>query len=145
LSFPTNDVVGPIVHQLALVCEQVQGISQVYEQEPDTAPEDGSVMIPLKKFKVEGDTNGKLYLRLMFGVMYCKRRVRGVQDIPALYQYLLPFLYALTDWANQSLQGEAIDVNVADGGVTQFVHAGQTMRALVINVDVCTEYNIQLS
>lgn len=145
MSFLTNDVVGPIVHQLALVCQQIDGISQIYEQEPETAPEDGSVMIPLKKFKIEGDTNGKLYLRLQFSVMYCKRRVRGVQDIPLIYQYVLPFLLALSSWANQTLSGDAMQVSVTEGGVTQLVYAGQTLRALVTNVEVLTEYNIPLS
>lgn len=145
MNFPTNDVVGPIVHQLALVCQQIDGISQVYEHEPESAPEDGSVMIPLKKFKIEGDTNGKLYLKLQFSVMYCKRRVRGVQDIPLIYQYVLPFLLALSSWANQTLSGDAMQVSVTEGGVTQLVYAGQTLRALVTNVEVLTEYNIPLT
>lgn len=144
-TFSPQDVISPLVHQLALVAQQISGIGRVYETEPDNPPEDGSVLFPLVSFESPDDTNGKFYIKLTFNVMYCKRRSRGTQDIPAIYQYVLPFLQAYSAWANQSLNDEAISVTVKKGGVTQFTHGTQVFRALLTTVEVLTEFNITLS
>lgn len=144
--FSPDTTLGDIKHQIGLIASgQITGVGRIYEQEPDTPPEDGSVIVAMRKFKVESDTNGKLKLRITFGLFYCKRRKRTTQDMPAVEQYLMPFLSAYSAWGNQTLNNDAELVGVSDGGVVQQPIAGEIYRCLVVNVDVLTEYNIPTS
>jgi hypothetical protein len=140
---PEDTLVGPIIHEIAeIVRNQIQGVSVVYETVPDKQPEDNSVLIPLTKYDCETDTNGKLRIHFIFGLRHLFRRNQMEDSIPEAYRYLVPYLLAFSAWDNQTLNGLAESVDVAQGGVTQYVESGQVFAALVVNIKVLTEFNI---
>jgi hypothetical protein len=142
---PDSSLVAPIIHQLALIIQnQIAGVTLVYEDVPDGAPEDGSAVIPLSKFDVIDDTNGALYLKLTFGIRHMIRRSDFAENLATAYSYLPAYLQAFSSWENQSLNGLAESVNPTSGGVTQFIETGQAFVALLINVTVYTRYNIPI-
>ena|SRR5260221_1268679 len=149
LSFPPDSaIIQPIVHQLATaLSSQIPGLGFVYEQPPDKAVENKAVLIVLRKFKIEGDTNAKLYVRLTFGIYVLFRPTKLGDDIAQAYTYLNPVLQVLAAWPNQTLTDSfgtdhAIEVCPTDGGVTRWPQAATGHLALVVNCDVLTEFNI---
>lgn len=146
---PTDDIVGPIVHQLALVLSsQITGIGRMYEEVPDGPPENNSVLFPLTSFKFEGDTNGKEYVRLQFGIRYMVRRSNFATNLQACYKMFSAMSRVLAAWYNQPLYDSstgtqyAIQVTPKSGGFTQFVDSGMPYVALILNTEVLTEFNI---
>lgn len=143
---PSDTLVGPIVHQIALTIQaQIPSIGYVYEKMPDRSPMDNSVIIPLTKAKVVDDTNGKLKLRLMFGLRHLFRRKQMSDNVTTAYTYIIPWSQMLAAWPNQTLGGLAISVSPSEIGVTQISESGQPMAALVVNFDVLTEINVPLT
>lgn len=143
---PSDTLVGPIVHQLALlVAAQIPSVGHVYEDLPDRSPTDNSVIVPLIRAKVLGETNGKLRVQLQFSLRHLFRRKNMPDNIATAYTYVMPWLNLLSAWPNQNLSGLAIEVNPSDVVVTQMSESGQPMVALVINFFVVTEFNISLT
>ncbi|GHO44517.1 hypothetical protein [Ktedonospora formicarum] len=143
---PQDTLIGPIVDELADIIEnQIEGVSRVYRLVPDNNPENNSAVIPLTKYDVISDTNGKLYLKMLFGIRHLVRRSRFEDNIQDCYMYLAPYLLAFSAWDNQTLNGKSMSVEVTQGGVTQYVESGQVYTALVVNVAVLTEFNIPTS
>jgi hypothetical protein len=141
---PTDDIVGPIVHQLALALSTyVTGIGRMYEEPPDGPPEDGSVIFPLTGFKFEdNDAIGKRYIRLKFGIRYMIKRSTFPDNLLVAYQYFSALSRVLSAWPVQTLNGLAIEVCTKEGAVTQLTVAGQPFLVLVLNVEVLTEINL---
>lgn len=143
---PSNDLVQPIIHAIAdIIRNQIDGVSYVYEEVPDTPPEDASVVLPLQPFKVLGDTNGKLYLKIPIAVRFVVRRGSFAENIAYAYTYIAPFLKAFSAWENQTLGGLAQSVSPTTGGVAQIIENGTAYVCLVTVVEVLTEYNIPIS
>ncbi len=140
---PNDSMIGPVVAAIAnLIATQVQGVSVVYQKVPDSAPEDGSVLIPLTGFRIVEDTNGKLKVRLGFGIRHFIVRGELPDNIQTAYSYLVPYLQVFSSWANQTLGGLAREMTPSAGGVTQFVENGQAFVALILNLDVIVDLNI---
>lgn len=139
----TDDIIGPIVHQLAIALStKVQGLGRMYEQVPDGPPENNSVIFPMTKFVFKQDTNGKVYVCFTFAIRYMIRRSKAVDDIANLYKAFSAFIYVLSSWPVQNLNGTSDTVTPIRGGITQFVMAGTPYMALVIETDVLTEFPI---
>lgn len=143
---PNDSLVGPIVHQLATdIQTQIPSISYVYEKLPERTPGDNSVVIPLAKLKVVSDTNGKLKVRLYFAIQHLFLRSNIADNLARAYTYIQPWLYVLSAWGNQNLGGLAMEVDVSEVQVKQMSMAGQPLLALLMSVEVLTEFNIPLT
>lgn len=143
---PNDSLVGPIVHQIALfIAAQIPSVGHVYEDLPDRAPADNSVIIPLLRGRVLSDTNGKLKVQLQFSLRHLFRRKSMPDNIATAYTYVMPWLQMLSAWPNQTLGGLAMEVDASDLAITQMSESGQPMVALVVNFYVVTEFNIPLT
>ncbi|GHO45191.1 hypothetical protein [Ktedonospora formicarum] len=141
--YEPQDVISPIISAIAdIVHTQISGVSQVYEQPPDGPPEDGTVEIPLSNYKIADDTNGKLCTHFTFGLRHFVVRGSFPENVLAAYAYWWPYMQAFSRWSNQSLGGRARLMTVTNGGVTQFVQAGQVFVCLIVNLEVQYEFNI---
>jgi hypothetical protein len=129
----------------AIATSQITGITRVYANEPDGPPENGSLIVGSPRFEVVDDTNAKLKVRLTFPLRLCFRRDSRGEDIVKCESYTLPMILAYSSWVNQTLDSDSFLTEVKDGGTVQFVYADQTMRALLVNVTVLTEFNIPTS
>lgn len=137
-----DDVVGPIIHQLALVAAQVEGVGEVFEVPPDGPPPDNSVLLPLRKWKVEDHTAGKMKVTLTFEVLHLFTRTQLKQAIQRSQKALHPWWQALTAWPNSTLGGLAYYTDVSDGELHEFTWANTPYLAISHMVDVCTVLNI---
>lgn len=143
---PSDILVGPIVQQIATIIEnQIAGVDRVYVNIPDGPPEDNSVIIPLTNFEILDETNGRLSVRLTFGMRHLIRRKSMDEAITNCYSYIMPYFQCFSAWVNQDLGGLARLMTIKNGGVTQFIEAGQVFLALIINLQVLTEFNIPVS
>lgn len=134
------------MHQLATIIQtQIPSIDFVYEKMPDRAPTDNQVLLPMVKAKVVDDTNGKLKVRFTIASQHLFRRTEMDTALTRAYAYVMPWLFMLSAWTNQTLSGLSIAVYMSDLGVTQLVVSGQAYVALVVNFDVLTEFNIVLN
>lgn len=142
---PDDSLVGPIAHEIAImVQQQIPSITTVYEKLPDRSPTDNSVILPMIRAKVLGDTNGKMKIRFTFSMRHLFRRKSMPDNIASAYSYLMPWMNFLSAWPNQTLNGLAIEVTATDISITQLMESGQPMVALMVNFDVLTEFNIPL-
>lgn len=140
---PNDTIISPVIAALAqIIKNQVAGVSTVYEQPPDGPPEDGSVLLPLANFKVLDDTNGRLKIQLTIATRHFIRRGSWSENVLAAYSYFVPYIQAFAQWSNQDLGGLAQEINLSNGGVTQYVQAGQVFCALLININVVLLFNI---
>jgi hypothetical protein len=142
---PTDALVGPIIHQLALVAGQIQGVGRTYETPPEGEPEDNSVLFPLMKWKEIDDTNAKLKIELTFSIYHLFRRDRMEDAYPRAQLYMTSWWNALADWSNLTLGGLAIDTNIVDGKIGNVVWGDHPYLALITTITVLTEFNIPLS
>lgn len=143
---PDGTLLKNIVHQLAITIQaQIPSIATVYEDYPDRAPGDNTVIIPLTKFKVLDDTNGKLKVAFTFSARHLFRRKAMSDNLNQAYQYIYPWLACISAWPNVELNGFADVVNIKEGGVSQVAEAGQPMVALVVTFEVVAEFNIVMS
>ena len=140
---PSDNFIGPIVNEIATIIENnITGIDRIYQTIPDGPPEDNSVLIPLTQFEVLDETSGKAGARLTFGIRHMIRRKDMGEALTACYSYIMPYFLTFSAWSNQSLNGKARLLTIEKGGVTQFIEAGQVFLALIINLQVFTEFNI---
>ena len=140
---PNDTIISPIIAAIATIVKtQVAGVTVVYEQPPDGPPEDGSVALPLAGYKIIGDTNGKLSIKLTIAIKHFVVRGSYPENILAAYSYVVPYFQAFAQWSNQGLGGLCQNISLSNGGPTQYVYAGQVFVALVVNLDVFLEFNI---
>lgn len=140
---PQDPMIGPIIHAIAnIIRNQIPSVGYVYEQAPDGPPEDNTALIPLTQYKIMDDTNGKLAVKLTFGIRHFIRRGPYPDNILTAYSYFMPYMQAFAAWNNQTLNGLVRSISPSNGGVAQFVEAGQVFVVLVINLEVLTEFNI---
>ena len=145
--FSPQDVwIGPIITEFYnIINTQVQP-TRIYTVEPDGDLEDNSALIPEPTWEIKGDTNAKLYLSIHFGIRHVITRSPDTEDsFPAARKWLYPYVMALSTWANQSMGGAAIQIDIKKGGLGQWPHAGIIYTALLLQIDVLTEFNIALS
>lgn len=142
---PDNTILN-IKNALAnIAATQISGVTRTYAEEPDGPPEDGSVVVGSPQFRIEDNTSGKIKVRFKFPVSFLTTRRGQGEDLVLVESYFGPFLLAFNSWANQNLDTDAYQTETDSGGVAQVIYAQQTMRALVVNVSVVTEFNIPLS
>lgn len=145
MSFSPTTTISDLKTALGnIASSQITGITRVYTNEPDGPPEDNSVIVGSPQFKVIDETIGKVKVLLTFPLRYCVRRRGKGEDITEVESYFLPFILGFNAWSNQALDDDAFITSVTNGGVAQFVYAGQTMRALIVNVSVTTEFNVNV-
>lgn len=141
-----DDIIGPIVTQLStFLSTYIPGLGRMYLQPPDGPPENNSVIFPMTQFSFRHDTNGKVYCDFVFSVRYMIRRSKFTDDIQTLYKAFSSFIYVLSSWPIQQLNGYAEEVTPLNGTITQFVFAGQPFLCLSITTKVCTEFPIYTS
>ena len=140
---PADTVVGPIVQALSnIVATQIPAVGYIYQTMPDRPPADDAVIMPLMQAQIIDDTSGKLTIKLSFAMRHLFRRTNLADDIARAYTYIMPWLFVLSAWTNQSVSGLALKVNPKIIKVIQVTQAGQAMVALAIDFDVITEFNI---
>jgi hypothetical protein len=139
---PTDDIIGPIVQALAHELSSIVGLGRLYLEVPDGPPENNSVVFPLRSFKFEGDTNGKMYVRLTFSIRYMVRRSKFADNIKQCYLMFSAFSKVLSSIPNQTLEGESIVVTPKDGSISIMGEAMQPFVCLVLNTEVLTEFNL---
>lgn len=143
---PNDSLVGPIVHAIAvLIKQQIPSITFVYEDLPDRAPGDNTVILPLMPSKIKEESNGKMRIALRFSMRHLFRRKSMGANVKTAYTYVLPWLQFLAAWPNQNLGGLARSVSATDLALTQQSESGQPMVALVVDFIVLTEFNIPLT
>lgn len=144
---PADTMIGPIVHAIAtIIQQQIPSIAKVYEDLPDRAPIDNSVLLPLTNAKVKEETNGKMRVSFTIGARHVFKRKNMPDNVAQAYQYLMPWLQMLAAWPNQNLGLSYVrSVSATDARVTQLAESGQPMVALAVNFDVLAEFNIPLS
>lgn len=124
---------------------QVANVTRVYTTEPDKPPEDNSIVVGSPTFDVLSDTNAKLMVKFIFPVSYCVRRKGEGEDVDEVESYFMPMLMAYSSWANQELTDDAFITSVKKGGVIQVGYSGQIVRAIRLNIELTTEFNIPVS
>lgn len=141
---PADSLVTPLAEALGTVAQQIQGVSLVYTTPPDGAPEDGSVLIVLREWEVEGDTNYKLRVNLVFEVLHLFLRNDLSQALANAYPYVPAWFTVLTAASNNELGGLAITVSLLThkGSVKGFEWAGDPYIAISNMVGVLTEFPI---
>lgn len=143
---PDSTILANVIHQLAITIKaQIPSINLVYEDYPDQSPGDNTVILPLTKYKVLDDTNGKLKVSFLFGARHLFRRRRMSENLALAYSYVNPWLMCISAWPNQDLGGYANQVTIKEGGVSQVSEAGTSMVALITTFDVQVEFNIPLT
>lgn len=141
---PNDSLVTPIAQALATVALQLQGVSVVYTDPPDRAPEDGSVLIVLREWEFEDDTNDKLKVNLVFEVLHLFLRTDLSQALASAYPYVMPWFTALSATSNNQLGGLVITLSLLNkkGTVKGFVYGGDPYIAISNMVQVLTEFNV---
>lgn len=139
---PTDDIIAPIIDELASALSVIEGLGRMYKEPPDGPPEDNSVIFPLSGFKFEGDTAGKMYVRLTFSIRYMVRRSKFTDNLKSCYKMFSSFSRVLSAWSTQSLNDTAIEVSPMSGSISQIYQAGQTLVCMTLNTEVLTEFNI---
>lgn len=142
---PSDDIIGPIIHEIALIIQTgIPSIEYVHERVPDRAPANNHVLLPILKIHQLDDTNGKLKIRITIGARHVFRRTELDAGITKMYTYIMPWLFLIAAWPNQTLNGRAIQMEISDVIPTRIMESGQAYIALAINFDVLTEFNIPL-
>src|SRR5271166_2604902 len=111
---PSDNLIGPIVTQLAAIAGQIQGVGRTYTVPPEGEPEDNSVLFPLKRWRIIDSTNAKLKVELTFSILHLFRRDRMDDVMPRVQLVMTSWWNALADWQNLTLGGLAIDTNIKD-------------------------------
>lgn len=142
---PDDTIVGPIVDGLIVVGKQIDGIGRFYKEPPEGSPEDNSVVFPLTKFSVEGDTNGRMFLKLTFEISHLFRRARLNETYSRIIPFVPAWLDRLSAWPNQTLGGAAEEVSVESGRIDSLTWGSQQFLALTLTVTVLTEFAISTS
>lgn len=152
MTYPiTDNVVGPIIHALAgIVKAGIDPNMRVYEDAPDGPPEHNSCVIPPPTFKFVNDTNGKLSLKMTFGVRHVIRRKKLGESLSSARTFMIPYLMVFSAWKNQNLtdaNGALLcrEVTPSSGGLIQFEDSAQTFIAVLTNVDVLVDINTDTS
>jgi hypothetical protein len=143
-SNPQDDWVAPIVAQLAVLTGQIAGIDQAYTEPPD-APEDNSVIFPLKQWDIIDSTVGKIKVRWTFEVQHLFRMNRLQDTLARASSFLSSWIRALTAWPNTDLGGLAITTDPKTGRFLAVGYGGNDFLALAHVVTVTTEYLIVTS
>lgn len=143
---PSDNVIGPIIYEIAQIIRVgIPSIEYVHERVPDRAPADNHVLLPILKIHKLDDTNGKLKIRITIGARHVFRRTELDAGLTKMYTYIMPWLYLLSAWPSQTLNGRAIDIDISDVFPTRVMESGQAFIALAVNFDVLTEFNIPLT
>lgn len=142
---PNDNFIGPIIHNIAVIIKTgIPSITTVYEDMPDRAPVDNSVVLPLTDATPIDETNGKLQVKVNIGGKHLFRRKEMSANIVQAYSYLQPWMFLLAAWPNQDLGGLARSITMSKIRVTQAGEAGTPFLALAIDFTVLTEFNIPL-
>ena len=144
MTYPlTDDVVTPIIDELVLVAKQVEGVGQCFPQPPDGPPPDNSVLFPLRKFKPEDHTAGKMKVTLTFEILHLFSRTQLSQAITRAYKTLHPWWQALTAWPNATLNGKAYLTELTgEGEIKEVLWSNTPYLAVSHTFDVCVVLNI---
>ena len=137
---PTDSVVGPLVAQLALVAQQIQGIGICYLEPPEGPPEDNSVIFPCKSWEFVDSTNGRLRVYLTFDIMHLFSRRLLDEALPDIYKFTPAWWTVLGDWNNQTLGGLVRSMDVKAGEITTTKMAGEILLALTHRVRLLYEF-----
>lgn len=140
---PDDSLFGPIIHTLATILQNgIPSITYIWEKTPDRAPSNNQVLLPILKVHVVDDTNGKLKIRITIGARHLFRRNELDAGLGVAYSYIMPWLFLLSAWPDQTLGGLAISVTPTDVMPAKIVESGQTFVALAVDFNVLTEFNI---
>lgn len=152
---PADTLVTPIVQQLAIVAQQIQGITSdnCFIEPPDQAVPDNSVLFPLREWQILDDTNGKFYVKMTFEVLHLFVRQDLSLQLPNLYALVPAWHTVLTAASNNSLGGLAITIGLASvggqagkpGTVRSIRWGGAEYLGISNTLFVLTEFNINQS
>lgn len=148
---PSDSVITPIVSALSSnIQAQLTNPATFYLYPPDGPPDDNSYVFALDKFQVKADgesggTNGVLGLFLSFKFYHFFRKSTFGDNLTSVYNLYLPYLSIFSAWYNQSLGGLARAVTPKGGKVMQVPFGDEPHVALVLDLEVETEFNVPLS
>lgn len=137
---PQDTIVGPIVEQLALVAQQINGIGTCYLQPPDGPPEDNSVLFPCKSWRFQNNTNGRLRAYLTFDIIHVFSRRLLDEALPDINTFIPAWWAVLGDWNNQTLNNTVRSFDLKEGQITTLKYGSDTYLALVHQVTVLTDF-----
>lgn len=144
MTVPQEDTLfKPIIDQLILVAQQIDGIGTCYEKVPEQAPEDNSVMfVPRPHIEVKSGTNRRLVLHIPFEIVHCFRRTRLQETLARCYAAVPAWVNVLGSYANITLGGtvQMIDLQAVD--TREVKHGGQSMVGVISTLIVRTEIPI---
>lgn len=140
---PNDDIVGPVAAALLTIGQQsFTGIESFFADETDEPPPHNSLMVMNPTFDIRDDSNGRFFLMLKYRLCLRYDVRESTVDLPALRQYVTPFLLAYGAWENNELGGLARVTSVTSGGIVREMYSGAMYRTLLLNIVVETEYNI---
>lgn len=143
---PDDTLIGPIVHQIAEdIRTQIPSITYVWEEEPDRAPSNNQVVLPLTRIRQVSDTNGKLKIEITVSMRHLFRRTELDSGVRTLRTYIMPWLRLLAAWPNATLDGLAIKMTATEVRELKLMLGGQAFIALGVDFVVLTEFNIDLT
>lgn len=143
MSVPQTDtILKPIVDQLILVAQQIDGIGTCYDKIPEGALEDNAVMFPVTHMDVKSGTNRRLTLHITFDIVHHFRRTRLQETLARCYAAVPAWVNVLGSYGNATLGGtvQMIDLQAID--IREVKHAGQSGVGVISTLVVRTEIPI---
>ena len=143
MTFPQEDtILQPIVDQLVLVAQQIDGVGTCYDKIPDGQLEDNSVMFPAIHVDVKSGTNRRLTLHITFNIVHHFRRTRLQETLARCNAAVPAWVNVLGSYGNATLGGtvQMIDLQAID--IREVKHAGQSGVGVISTLVVRTEIPI---
>lgn len=145
--FPQDDApLRTVIDSLKLLTGQIQGITgTLYDNPPDAAPTDNTVLYLPMGWTPDTSEIGKLRLVWTIEIQHCFRRGRLQDTYSRVVKFVMPWMRALTAWPNQDLGGIAIETDPTAGKLTGYSYGGTALIAISNTVRVLTEEPLTLS
>lgn len=134
--------IGPIIAELKLIAQQIDGIGTIYEKVPEGAPEDNSVMFACPHIDVVSAMNGRIEMTFSFDIIHCFRRVNLQQDLSRAYAAMPAWATVLSTPANVRMGSVAQLEDLTGIDIQQVIHAGQKMLGVISHIRVIKQFNI---
>lgn len=138
----SDTLIGPIITELKAIAQQITDIGAVYEQVPEAAPEDNSVMFACRHIDVVSGTNRKLDIFFDFDIIHSFRRTRLQADLARCYAAMPAWTTVLSTPTNVRMGSSATLEDLTGMDIEQIKHGGQTMIGVISHIRVRREFNI---
>ena len=143
MTVPQEDtILQPIVDQLVLVAQQIDGVGTCYDKIPDGQLEDNSVMFPAIHVDVKSGTNRRLTLHITFNIVHHFRRTRLQETLARCNAAVPAWVNVLGSYGNATLGGTVQMIYLQAIDIREVKHAGQSGVGVISTLVVRTEIPI---